>query len=169
MIRDGPRARGSRPGWISSSPRSGSGYSGAWNLPTPRPVLAPLLSIRREFSVTNSRPGSKSHHYVPASYLSRFTDQKGFIHIWDRARSQARRQRPNKVMKIDAYSTAKPGRPPVSTRMCLRYRLARASRRGHRRSSTSLLEQVLRRRKTRPRRKAQRVRRRATRKRQPVN
>lgn len=50
-----------------------------------------------------SRAGPKSHHYVPAAYLARFTDVSGFMHVYDRARKQIRRQRPNKVMKIDAY------------------------------------------------------------------
>ncbi len=49
------------------------------------------------------RPGPKSHHYVPSSYLARFADSSGYVHLFDRARSQVRRQRPTKVMKIDAY------------------------------------------------------------------
>jgi hypothetical protein len=40
---------------------------------------------------------------VPESYLKRFTDSKGFLHIRDAARNQTRCQKPNKVMKIDAY------------------------------------------------------------------
>lgn len=46
---------------------------------------------------------AKSHHYVPTSYLNRFTDSKGNLHIRDTARNQTRYQKPNKVMKIDAY------------------------------------------------------------------
>lgn len=40
---------------------------------------------------------------MPESYLKRFTDGTGFLHIRDRARDQTRRQRPVRVMKIDAY------------------------------------------------------------------
>lgn len=45
----------------------------------------------------------KSHHYVPESYLRRFTDSKGYLHIRDTARNQTRYQTPKKIMKIDAY------------------------------------------------------------------
>ena len=53
--------------------------------------------------MNTKRAGPKSHHYVPASYLARFADSHGFVHVHDRAREQVRRQRPNKLMKIDAY------------------------------------------------------------------
>jgi hypothetical protein len=46
---------------------------------------------------------AKSHHYVPESYLNRFTDSTGYLHIRDTARNQTRYQTPKKVMKIDAY------------------------------------------------------------------
>lgn len=46
---------------------------------------------------------AKSHHYVPESYLKRFTDAKGYLHIRDTARNQTRYQIPKKIMKVDAY------------------------------------------------------------------
>jgi hypothetical protein len=46
---------------------------------------------------------AKSHHYVPESYLKRFTDSTGYLHIRDTARNQTRYQTPKKVMKTDAY------------------------------------------------------------------
>jgi len=45
----------------------------------------------------------KSHHYVPRAYLRRFVAEDGFLRIFDVERSQIRRQRPEKVMKIDGY------------------------------------------------------------------
>jgi hypothetical protein len=45
----------------------------------------------------------KMHHYVPRSYLARFADRDGFLHIYDRSSSTFRRQRPKEVMKIGAY------------------------------------------------------------------
>jgi len=48
-----------------------------------------------------SRPNL--HHYVPRSYLARFTDGKGFLHLYDKSAQSFRRQRPEKVMKINAY------------------------------------------------------------------
>lgn len=48
-----------------------------------------------------SRP--KLHHYVPRSYLARFTDSKGFLHLYDKSARSFRRQRPEQVMKINAY------------------------------------------------------------------
>ena len=51
----------------------------------------------------SKRSQPKSHHYVPVSYLKRFTDGTGFLHIRDRARGQTRRQRPDQVMTINAY------------------------------------------------------------------
>lgn len=48
-----------------------------------------------------SRP--KNNHYVPESYLKRFTDKTGFLHIRDRARDQTRWQRPDQVMSINVY------------------------------------------------------------------
>lgn len=46
---------------------------------------------------------AKGHHYVPSSYLGRFADSEGFLNVWDRPRSQLRRQRPAEVMKIRYY------------------------------------------------------------------
>lgn len=46
---------------------------------------------------------AKMHHYVPRSYLARFADSSGFLHIFDRATQTFRRQRPKEVMKINAY------------------------------------------------------------------
>src|ERR1039457_6340310 len=46
---------------------------------------------------------AKGHHYVPSSYLRRFVDSEGFLNVWDRPRSQLRRQRPAEVMKIRYY------------------------------------------------------------------
>lgn len=57
----------------------------------------------------------KSHHYVPESYLRRFTDSNGYLHIRDTARNQTRYQTPKKLMKIDAYyrqAWAPPGIDP---------------------------------------------------------
>lgn len=45
----------------------------------------------------------KMHHYVPRSYLARFCDEDGFLHIFDRSSGQYRRQRPKQVMKINSY------------------------------------------------------------------
>lgn len=52
-------------------------------------------------NLKRSRP--KGHHFVPASYLRRFTDATGFVHVYDSRRNHLRRQRPEKIMKIDAY------------------------------------------------------------------
>lgn len=46
---------------------------------------------------------AKSHHYVPSSYLVRFTDSEGFLNVWDRPRRKSRRQQPAEVMKIRYY------------------------------------------------------------------
>ena len=51
----------------------------------------------------NKRSQPKNHHYVPESYLKRFTDVTGFLHIRDCTRDQTRRQRPDQVMTINAY------------------------------------------------------------------
>ena len=45
----------------------------------------------------------KMHHYVPRSYLARFTDKDGFLHVFDRSSHSSRRQRPKEVMKINYY------------------------------------------------------------------
>jgi hypothetical protein len=47
--------------------------------------------------------GYKMHHYVPRSYLARFCNQDGFLHIYDRSSQKFRRQRPKEVMKINSY------------------------------------------------------------------
>lgn len=49
------------------------------------------------------RIGPKQHHYVPQFYLRRFTDAEGYLYVRDAARDQIRRQKPQKVMRIDAY------------------------------------------------------------------
>jgi len=43
------------------------------------------------------------HHYVPRSYLARFADADGFLHVYDKSTNSFRRQRPEQVMKINAY------------------------------------------------------------------
>lgn len=45
----------------------------------------------------------KKNHYVPRSYLNRFTDLKGFLHIFDRHTQKWRWERPEKVMHIRYY------------------------------------------------------------------
>ncbi|MFI3157452.1 MAG: DUF4238 domain-containing protein [Methylococcaceae bacterium] len=45
----------------------------------------------------------KNHHYVPESYLNRFTDSNGRLHVRDIARNQKRYQTPNQVMTIGRY------------------------------------------------------------------
>ena len=46
---------------------------------------------------------AKMHHYVPRSYLARFTDEKGFLYVLDTHSKAVRRQRPKEVMKINSY------------------------------------------------------------------
>lgn len=46
---------------------------------------------------------AKNHHYVPRSYLARFVDDRGFLHVYDRAARAMRKQRPKEVMKINSY------------------------------------------------------------------
>ena len=45
----------------------------------------------------------KIHHFVPRSYLARFTDDEGFLHVFDRSSDQFRRQRPKEIMRINSY------------------------------------------------------------------
>jgi hypothetical protein len=45
----------------------------------------------------------KGHHVVPESYLKRFTDSSGFLHVYDRTSDQWRRQRPKEVMHVRYY------------------------------------------------------------------
>lgn len=45
----------------------------------------------------------KKNHFVPASYLGRFVDPAGFLHVFDRKSSQWRRQRPKEVMHQRHY------------------------------------------------------------------
>jgi hypothetical protein len=45
----------------------------------------------------------KKNHFVPASYLGRFVDPGGFLHVVDRKSSQWRRQRPKEVMHQRHY------------------------------------------------------------------
>jgi hypothetical protein len=42
-------------------------------------------------------------HFVPRSYLERFTCDEGFLHVFDRSSRSYRRQRPKEVMKINSY------------------------------------------------------------------
>jgi hypothetical protein len=60
------------------------------------------MKVRRN-AIMKKESNPKGHHYVPESYLKRFTDNAGFLYIRDLARQQVRRQRPIKVMKIDRY------------------------------------------------------------------
>ncbi|MCE7915739.1 MAG: DUF4238 domain-containing protein [Nitrosomonas sp. PRO4] len=53
--------------------------------------------------MTKKPKSPKGHHYVPRSYLNRFTDTNGFLYVNDFKRNQRRRQRPKEVMKIDSY------------------------------------------------------------------
>jgi hypothetical protein len=46
----------------------------------------------------------RRHHYVPRSYLERFTDSSGFLHVYDRTSKQWRRQKPNNIMHIRDYN-----------------------------------------------------------------
>lgn len=45
----------------------------------------------------------KKHHFDPCSYLARFTDTAGFLHVYDRTSAQWRRQKPKEVMHIRNY------------------------------------------------------------------
>jgi Protein of unknown function (DUF4238) len=45
----------------------------------------------------------KKHHFIPRSYLARFTDTSGFLHVFDRTSDQWRRQQPKEVMHIRDY------------------------------------------------------------------
>lgn len=46
----------------------------------------------------------KKHHFIPSSYLARFTDTSGFLHVFDRTScNQWRRQQPKEVMHIRNY------------------------------------------------------------------
>lgn len=58
----------------------------------------------RPISDSNTSPNrAKNHHYVPRSYLARFVDDSGFLHVYDQARKELRKQRPKEVMKINSY------------------------------------------------------------------
>ena len=50
-----------------------------------------------------SAAAHKMHHYVPRSYLARFANDGGFLHIYDRSSRKFRKQRPKEVMKINSY------------------------------------------------------------------
>lgn len=45
----------------------------------------------------------KRHHIVPESYLKRFTDVSGFLHVYDRTSGRWGRQRPAEVMHMRYY------------------------------------------------------------------
>jgi hypothetical protein len=65
--------------------------------------------------MTHRENTPKGHHFVPSSYLERFTDSDGYLRIWDRPRSNLRKQRPQEVMKIRYYNRqtwAPPGIDP---------------------------------------------------------
>ena len=50
------------------------------------------------------RPNNpKKQHVVPSSYLKRFADASGFLHVFDRSSNKWRRQRPKEVMHIRNY------------------------------------------------------------------
>ena len=53
--------------------------------------------------MTRSTNKAKMHHYVPRSYLARFVDDHGFLHVYDRGKQSHRRQRPKEVMKVNSY------------------------------------------------------------------
>lgn len=60
---------------------------------------------------SSSRP--KRDHYVPESYLVRFSNDEGFLHIFDRSSDSFRRQRPKEVMTINSYYRQEWARPGV--------------------------------------------------------
>lgn len=45
----------------------------------------------------------RHHHVVSASYLERFTDSSGFLHVYDRTEDKKTRQRPDNVMHQRDY------------------------------------------------------------------
>jgi len=46
----------------------------------------------------------KHHHFVPRWYLEKFTDpHSGFLHVYDRKTEAWRKQKPDKLMKINRY------------------------------------------------------------------
>jgi hypothetical protein len=45
----------------------------------------------------------KSHHYVPVSYLRRFTDSAGWLYVRDSSRRKIRKEKPQNVMAINHY------------------------------------------------------------------
>ncbi len=53
--------------------------------------------------MSQQQTSAKNHHYVPESYLKRFTDSKGFLHIHNIALGKTFKAKPNKCMKINAY------------------------------------------------------------------
>jgi len=55
-------------------------------------------------NMTHRKNIAKKHHYVPKSYLERFTDSEGFLNIWDRHRNTFRRQKPKEVMTINNFN-----------------------------------------------------------------
>jgi hypothetical protein len=56
-----------------------------------------------ECIMKNKTIGPKLHHFVPKSYLTRFSNDQGFLHVFDRSSDAFRRQRPKEVMKISRY------------------------------------------------------------------
>ncbi len=45
----------------------------------------------------------RNDHFVPRSYLTRFSDTSGFLHVYDRTSGQWRWQRPTKLMRQSFY------------------------------------------------------------------
>jgi len=61
----------------------------------------------------------KKNHFVPLSYLGRFTDPSGFLNVYDRKSRQWRRQRPKEVMHQRHYYRQN-GRRLVSIKIFLK-------------------------------------------------
>jgi len=56
----------------------------------------------------------KGHHFVPRWYLAKFANpQSGFLHVYDKSTKHWRKQKPNKVMKINRYYEQKHAPPNV--------------------------------------------------------
>ena len=45
----------------------------------------------------------KQHHFVPEWYLREFSDNDGFLHVFDKQSGLWRRQRPRKIMRRNGY------------------------------------------------------------------
>ena len=51
-------------------------------------------------------PRARMHHYLPVSYLKRFTDPKGFLHVLDFQEQKTFKTKPQNVTKIRDFYTA---------------------------------------------------------------